>query len=152
MTNYTPQPVLLDTSLLIDGRIAAVARTGFLNWTLLIPWVVIQYLEGIAAAADIQHRVGQNGLDTAYALRLMHGLTCEIIDENPYRLTNDDLRQPDANQIVVERLLTLGESLLVPIMTADHNIRRQAEARGLTVLDINDLAAACRMPVPSEDD
>ena len=132
----TPEPVsfLLDTSVIIDGRIADVARTGFLPGPLLATRFVLAELHYIADSADPQRRTrGRRGLEVLDALKSVPVA----------RLTISDLDAPGVRE-VDEKLLALARDHNFGLLTNDFNLNRVAALQGLTVLNLNDLANAVK--------
>jgi uncharacterized protein YacL len=126
--------LLLDTSVIIDGRVADVAETGFLDRTLLVPRFVLAELQQIADSADsLRRNRGRRGLEVLNRLQQSRVATVEITDRDP--LTSSD---------VDRKLLRLAEELSCPVMTNDYNLNRVAEIQGLRVLNLNELANAVK--------
>ncbi len=127
--------VLLDTSVIIDGRIADISRTGFLSGTLLVPRFVLNELQHIADSSDaLRRNRGRRGLDI---LNRMQKDTAR-----PLRITDmdvDDVREVD------DKLVALAKRLKCPVLTNDYNLNRVAEIQGVTVLNVNELANAVRL-------
>jgi uncharacterized protein YacL len=126
--------VLLDTSVIIDGRIADVSQTGFINGTMLVPRFVLNELQHIADSSDMLRRNrGRRGLD------ILNKLQKESV--TPVRITDmdvEDVREVD------DKLIMLGKQLSCPILTNDYNLNRVAELQGVPVLNINELANAVK--------
>jgi uncharacterized protein YacL len=126
--------ILLDTSVIIDGRVADVAETGFLDRTLLVPRFVLAELQQIADSADgLRRNRGRRGLEILNRLQQSHVVTVEITD-----------RDPLASSDVDQKLMRLAEELSCPVMTNDYNLNRVAEIQGLRVLNLNELANAVK--------
>ena len=126
--------ILLDTSVIIDGRIADVARTGFLVGSLLIPRFVLNELQYIADSADgLRRQRGRRGMEVLSQLQKDATLPVKISD-----LDVEGVREVD------DKLVTLARQLLAPILTNDYNLNRVAELQGVKVLNINDLANAVK--------
>jgi uncharacterized protein YacL len=126
--------ILLDTSVIIDGRVADVAATGFLQATLLVPRFVLNELQYIADSADAMRRQrGRRGLDILNRLQKDRRAPLRITD-----LDVEDVRSAD------EKLVILAKQLRCPIFTNDYNLNRVAELQGVIVLNLNDLANALR--------
>ena len=126
--------ILLDTSVIIDGRIADVARTGFLVGSLLIPRFVLNELQYIADSSDgLRRQRGRRGMEVLSQLQKDATLPIKISD-----LDVEGVREVD------EKLVTLARQLLAPILTNDYNLNRVAELQGVKVLNINDLANAVK--------
>jgi len=134
--------ILLDTSVIIDGRIADISKTGFIRSTLLIPNFVLMELQHIADSADVLRRNrGRRGLDV---LSIMQ-------NESPIPVRITDMDESDVRD-VDSKLVFLGRHLHCPIMTNDYNLNRVAELQGVTVLNINDLANAVKAAfLPGEE-
>lgn len=129
--------VLLDTSVIIDGRIADVSRTGFIDGTMTIPRFVLAELQHIADSADaLRRNRGRRGLD------MLNKLQKESIV--PIRIT--DLDVEDVHE-VDDKLIRLAKNLHCPIVTNDYNLNRVAELQGVRVLNVNELANAVRAVV-----
>jgi uncharacterized protein YacL len=125
---------ILDTSVIIDGRIADIVETGFLGGVLVIPEFVLQELQHIADSSDPTRRVrGRRGLDIIK--RLQQEKTVEVrIDRQDF----DNLNEVDA------KLVALALRLNAKIVTNDYNLSKVAEVQGLRVLNINQLANALK--------
>ena len=134
--------VLLDTSVVIDGRIADLARTGFLDARLLIPRFVLEELQFIADAGEPLRRArGRRGLDTLNRLR----------QDRPEEVEVLDVDVPEAREVDA-KLVRLARERGLPILTNDYNLGRVAEVQDVPVLNLNELAAALRPPVlPGEE-
>lgn len=133
-------PIIIDTSALIDGRILDVAKTGFLAGVVLIPNFVLTELQQVADSADnIKRARGRRGFEIVANLKKIDGLKLEIWDR--------DL----AGKTVDERLLRLGKILKGRVLTCDYNLNRLASVSGVRVLNLNDLANSLKsLPVPGE--
>ena len=126
--------VLLDTSVIIDGRVADISQTGFIQGTLLIPNFVLFELQHIADSADAMRRNrGRRGLEILSILQNEAPI--------PTRITDMDVSEV---RDVDSKLVSLARHLRCPIMTNDYNLNRVAEIQGVTVLNINDLANAVK--------
>ncbi len=132
---------LLDTSVIIDGRIADICRTGFVDGKLLIPVFVLEELQHIADSADALKRVrGRRGLDILQRIRTESGLQVEIINQD-----FDDIAEVDS------KLVRLGQQLGGKIITNDYNLNKVSELQGVPVLNINDLSNAVKpVVIPGE--
>lgn len=125
---------ILDTSAIIDGRIADVCDTGFLEYTFLVPTFVLKELQHIADSTDplIRNR-GRRGFEILKRLK-----------ENKYvRVRIEDVDIPDAKE-VDEKLIQLAKKYRCKIITTDYNLNQVAKLQGVEVLNINDLAKALR--------
>ncbi len=132
---------LLDTSAIIDGRIADVIDSGFLEGTLLIPVFVLEELQRIADSADALKRVrGRRGLDILQKIRSEAKLAVEI-DSRDF----DDIAEVDS------KLVRLGQLVGGKIVTNDYNLNKVSELQGVPVLNVNELANAVKpVVVPGE--
>jgi uncharacterized protein YacL len=133
-TSLDDRPVLLDTSVIIDGRIADISQTGFLAGTLLVPRCVLNELQHIADSSDaLRRNRGRRGLDMLNRLK----------DESavPVRIT--DIDAPEAHD-VDDKLIQIAKQLRCPIVTNDYNMNRVAQLQGVLVLNINELANAVK--------
>lgn len=131
------QLVVVDTSVIIDGRLADVVETGFLAGTLIIPRFVLRELQYIADSADhLKRSRGRRGLDVLNRLQGSKHVTIQI-DETDF----DDLREVD------HKLVKLAKLLDAKIMTNDFNLNKVAEVESVPVLNINDLANALKAVV-----
>jgi len=127
--------VLLDTSVIIDGRIADISRTGFLSGVMLVPRFVLNELQHIADSSDaLRRNRGRRGLDI---LNRMQKDTAR-----PLRVTDMDV---DEVREVDDKLIALAKRLKCPVLTNDYNLNRVAEIQGVTVLNVNELANAVRL-------
>ena len=125
---------LLDTSVIIDGRIADIAETGFLEGVLVIPQFILRELQQIADSADASKRNrGRRGLDILQRLQTKHTLTVQISEAD-----FPDLRDVD------QKLIELAKELGAKIVTNDFNLNKVAQLRGVEVLNINELANALK--------
>lgn len=129
--------VLLDTSSIIDGRIAEVATAGFMPGRLVVPSFVLDELQQISDSAEaVRRNKGRYGLDVLNRMRHSGRLAVEVME-----VDYDDLREVDA------KLVRLGRTLRAPIVTLDFNLNRVASIQGLAVLNVNELAEALKLPV-----
>jgi uncharacterized protein YacL len=127
--------VLMDTSVIIDGRIADISRTGFLSGVMLVPRFVLNELQHIADSSDaLRRNRGRRGLDI---LNRMQKDTAR-----PLRITDMDVEEV---REVDDKLIALAKRLKCPILTNDYNLNRVAEIQGVTVLNVNELANAVRL-------
>ena len=126
--------ILMDTSVIIDGRIADIARTGFITGTLLIPRFVLNELQYIADSADgLRRQRGRRGMEILSQLQKEPLIPIQISDINV-----EDAREVD------DKLIILARQLKCPILTNDYNLNRIADLQGVTVLNINELANAVK--------
>ena len=127
--------ILLDTSVIIDGRIADIARTGFLPGSLLIPHFVLAELQYIADSADsLRRQRGRRGMEVLSSLQKEPTI--------PVRLTDIDV---EGVREVDDKLVILARQWKCPILTNDYNLNRVAELQGVKILNINDLANAVKV-------
>jgi uncharacterized protein YacL len=129
--------VLLDTSVIIDGRIADICQTGFIQGTMIVPHVVLEELRHIADSADVLRRNrGRRGLEILNRLQKADGALLEISEVDV-----PEIRDVDG------KLVRLAQDLDCPIITNDYNLNRVAELQGVRVLNINELANAVKAVV-----
>ncbi|HEV3273647.1 MAG TPA: TRAM domain-containing protein [Candidatus Dormibacteraeota bacterium] len=128
------QPVIVDTSVLIDGRIVDVAAAGFVPGRLLIPGFVLEELQRVADSADpFRRQKGRRGLGVVDALQKSEEVVCELVDL-------DFPGTPDVDA----RLVKLARARGAALMTQDYNLNRLAQIEGVRVLNLNDLANAVK--------
>ncbi len=134
---------VLDTSVIIDGRIRDILRTGFMEGKLYVPGFVLDELQHIADSEDPLRRArGRRGLEVLQQLQHEADLEVRIHD----RLA------PHMGDEVDARLVRLAKALRADIITNDYNLNRVAELQGVRVLNINELAEAVRIQVlPGEE-
>jgi uncharacterized protein YacL len=125
---------ILDTSVIIDGRIADICETGFLDGTLVIPQFVLKELQLVADSSDAPKRNrGRRGLDILQKIQKMAGVDVMI----------SDIDFPDVREVDL-KLIELGRTLQGKIVTNDFNLNKVAQLRGVEVLNINELANALK--------
>ena len=134
--------MLLDTSVIIDGRIADVAETGFLWAILAVPRFILNELQYIADSAEVLRRNrGRRGLEILDRLQQIDEVDIVFLDQDP----------AEAQQ-VDEKLVYLGREMSAAIVTNDYNLNRVAKLQGVRVLNINELANAVKSVVlPGEE-
>jgi uncharacterized protein YacL len=121
---------ILDTSVIIDGRIADVAETGFLSGTLVIPQFILRELQQVADSPDSSKRQrGRRGLDMLNRLQSNSSLDIQVVDTDFPAVREVDLK-----------LLELSKSLDGVVVTNDFNLNKVAQLHGIQVLNINELA------------
>jgi uncharacterized protein YacL len=121
---------VLDTSVIIDGRIADICETGFIDGTLVIPQFVLKELQLVADSADsLKRNRGRRGLDILQKIQKMSGVETII----------SDLDFPEVREVDL-KLIELARSLQGKIVTNDFNLNKVAQLRGVEVLNINELA------------
>ena len=127
--------ILVDTSVLMDGRIVPVAQTGFIGGTLVIPRSVIGELQFLADHADADKRArARYGLDVVTELQAMERVNVELLQDGSHAREGDD-----------DRLLKLAKQHGAVIMTLDYNLNKVAAVEGTEVLNLNELAQSIRM-------
>jgi uncharacterized protein YacL len=134
--------VLLDTSAIIDGRIADISTTGFINGELIVPRFVLDELQHIADSPDVLRRNrGRRGLDMLNRMSKDSGTPVNVLDVDA-----KDVPEVDG------KLVRIAKQLNCPIITNDFNLNRVAELQGVMVLNINQLANAVKPVVlPGEE-
>jgi uncharacterized protein YacL len=127
-------PVLVDTSVLIDGRILDIAATGFIPGRLVIPSFVLEELQRVADAGDpIRRSRGRRGLAVVDSLKQSPDVVCEFLDTDIPGAADVDWR-----------LIKLARMRGAALMTNDYNLNKLARVEGLRVLNLNDLANALK--------
>ncbi|MBN8620234.1 MAG: TRAM domain-containing protein [Anaerolineae bacterium] len=130
----TDRIILLDTSVLIDGRIVDIAKTGFLGGTLAVPRFVINELHQVADSVDtLRRNRGRHGLTKLNELQRDAVMPFKIIEDDIPGITEVD-----------DKLVALAVRMQVPIITNDYPLNRIAEAQGVPVLNVNSLSNAVR--------
>jgi uncharacterized protein YacL len=125
---------ILDTSVIIDGRIADVAETGFLTGTLIIPQFILRELQQVADSPDSSKRQrGRRGLDMLNRLQNNSSLDIQIVETDFPSVREVDLK-----------LIELGKQIDAVIVTNDFNLNKVSQLRGVSVLNINELANALK--------
>jgi uncharacterized protein YacL len=125
---------ILDTSVIIDGRIADVAETGFLTGTLIVPQFILRELQQVADSPDSSKRQrGRRGLDMLNRLQNNSSLDIQIVETDFPSVREVDLK-----------LIELGKQIDAVIVTNDFNLNKVAQLRGVNVLNINELANALK--------
>lgn len=135
-------PKVLDTSVIIDGRIAEICQTGFIEGKLVIPRFVLDELRHIADSSDDLKRVrGRRGLDILNIIQKELNIEVEISNKD-----FDDIAEVDA------KLLKLAEVIGGKVVTNDYNLNKVAQVQGVDVLNINELANAIKpVAIPGEE-
>jgi len=133
---------ILDTSVIIDGRIADIVKTGFLEGVLLIPSFVLEELRHIADSSDLLKRNrGRRGLDILNQISKETAIKVHIHEQD-----FEDINEVDS------KLVRLGQVLESPLLTNDYNLNKVAELQGVKVLNINELANALKpIVLPGEE-
>jgi uncharacterized protein YacL len=132
---------LLDTSVIIDGRIADICQSGFIEGTILIPVFVLEELQHIADSSDLLKRTrGRRGLDILKRIQTEFDMFVEI-DSRDF----DDITEVDS------KLIRLGKLVGGKIITNDYNLNKVADLQGVPVLNINELSNAVKpVVIPGE--
>ena len=135
-------PKILDTSVIIDGRIADICRTGFVEGKLIIPKFVLNELQHIADSSDDLKRVrGRRGLDILNIIQKELDIEVEITERD-----FDDISEVDS------KLLKLAQVMNGKVVTNDYNLNKVAQFQGVEVLNINELANAVKpVAIPGEE-
>ena len=132
---------VLDTSVIIDGRIADIVKSGFIRGTLIVPRFILAELQHFADSSDGSKRErGRRGLEVLAKMQKETTVRIELLEVDPAGAGADG------------KLVTLARSMNVPIMTNDYGLNRVAELQGVTVLNVNDLAKAVRPVVLPTDE
>ncbi len=127
--------VLVDTSVIIDGRIADIARTGFILGTLLVPKFVLNELQHIADSSDsLRRNRGRRGLEVLNQLQKDGGVPVKFTDADPANAREVD-----------DKLVTLAKKLNCAVLTNDYNLNHVAQLQGVKVLNVNELANAVKV-------
>jgi uncharacterized protein YacL len=121
---------ILDTSVIIDGRIADICETGFLEGTLVAPQFVLRELQQVADSSDsLKRNRGRRGLDVLQKIQKMSNVTVQIVETDFPEIREVDLK-----------LIELARRMSGKIVTNDFNLNKVAQLRGVPVLNINELA------------
>ena len=136
------RPKILDTSVIIDGRILDLLQTGFIEGKILIPNFVLEELRHIADSSDsLKRNRGRRGLDILNEIQKQLSVPVEIVDYDPKEALEVDTK-----------LLKMGEKMDAFVVTNDFNLNKVAEFQGVRVLNINELANAIKPVVlPGEE-
>ena len=134
--------ILVDTSAIIDGRIADIAETGFIPGKLLVPRFVLAELQNIADSDDALRRSrGRRGLELLNTMRQNKNVEIDIVEDNP-----EKVKEVDA------KLVYLARKYKTDILTTDYNLNRVATIESVKVLNMNELSQALRAVVlPGEE-
>jgi uncharacterized protein YacL len=125
---------VLDTSVIIDGRVADICKTGFLEGTLVVPHFVLRELQQIADSADSAKRNrGRRGLDVLEKIKSVPGVAVQILEKD----------YPDVKEVDL-KLIELAKEMGAKIVTNDFNLNKVSQLRGVDVLNINELANALK--------
>lgn len=137
-------PLLVDTNIIIDGRVQAVCATGFLSGCLVVPRFVLEELQKLADSGDPMKRErGRHGFDNLEKMRRTAGLEVSVYDGGP----------PETEELMTDaRLINLARFLQSRLLTNDANLARSARLQNLPVLNLNDLTTAVRPAVVVGDE
>ncbi|HEV7299115.1 MAG TPA: PIN domain-containing protein [Tepidisphaeraceae bacterium] len=131
------RPILLDTSVLIDGRIGDICATGILESQLIVPRFVLLELHQVADSGDkLKRNRGRRGLDVLAKLQGSSRVSVVLYDSS--------VREEEKDAPVDTRLLNLAKDLNARVLTNDFNLNKVAQLRGVDVININDLANALK--------
>jgi len=132
---------ILDTSVIIDGRIADICETGFVDGAWIVPRFVLGELQQIADSSDPMKRSrGRRGLDILNRMQKMDDIKIDIVDHDFPKLKNVD-----------EKLVALAKKKSGKIVTNDYNLNKVAELQGIKILNVNELANALKpLVLPGE--
>lgn len=138
-------PKIVDTSVIIDGRLADICETGFIEGTLIIPRFILHELQNIADSADDLRRArGRRGLDLLKSIQESaekHNVDVQVVEDDPQEVSEVD-----------SKLVHLARQYGAKILTNDLNLNKVARIEGVTVLNINDLSNAVKPAVlPDEE-
>lgn len=134
------QPMILDTSAIIDGRILDIAKTGFLHGTILVPTFILQEMQQVADSSDFLKRSrGRKGFEIIEELKKIKSIRVEIWEKDVVAKAVDD------------KVIKLAKNLHGRIITTDYNLNRSASVQNVIVLNINDLSNAVKaVAIPGE--
>lgn len=132
---HSGNPKIVDTSVIIDGRIVDILKTGFLEGTLIVPRFVLNELQHIADSADdLRRNKGRRGLDILKSMQDNSGnVHVEVVDDDPKEATEVDAK-----------ILVLAKLYGAKVITNDFNLNKVAQIEGIEVLNINDLSNALK--------
>ena len=134
LSSFTSRQLILDTSVLIDGRIVEISETGFIGGMLVIPRFVLSELHRVADSPDpLRRNRGRRGLAKLNELQRNNDLPVKIIEDDPLDFTEVDAK-----------LVALAIQMDASLVTNDFNLNQVADAQGVDVLNINALANAVR--------
>lgn len=126
--------ILVDTSVLIDGRILDIAKAGFTPGNLLVPRFILGELQSVADSEDsIKRARGRRGLDVLHELQKESDVNIVIINDDRV-----DIKEVDA------KLVALSKTLSADLLTTDYNLNRVAQIEGVKVLNVNELSNAIK--------
>ncbi|MDO8885980.1 TRAM domain-containing protein [Candidatus Oleimmundimicrobium sp.] len=139
---FIPLKKILDTSVIIDGRIVDICRTGFISGELIVPAFVLKELQAIADSEDsLKRSKGRRGLDVLHELREEPNVKVKIVEKDYPKISNVDAK-----------LVQMGKDMGLPLVTNDFNLNKVAGLYNVVVLNINELANALKPVVlPGEE-
>lgn len=136
-SSQTQQPKILDTSAIIDGRVADLSRTGFLEGPLLVPQFVLHELQRISDSSDSHKRIrGKRGLDVLQKLTDMETSNVQIVDVDFPQFSDVD-----------NKLVAMAKLHHAKIVTTDMNLNKVASVQGISILNTHELSNAMRPAV-----
>ncbi len=140
------KPLVLDTSVIIDGRIADVCDTQLIDTMLIVPRFVLQELQAIADSSDkLKRNRGRRGLDVLKRLQTNPKIDLQMHDGNVVELRTGERVRVD------ERLVILAKALNARVVTNDFNLNKIAQLQGVDVINLNELANALKtVAIPGE--
>jgi len=125
---------ILDTSVIIDGRIVEIVKAGFIEGSMVVPRFVLEELQSIADSADeLKRNRGRRGLDALNALQRLDNASVEVVDQDFPEITGVDAK-----------LIALSKQTGMLLSTNDFNLKKVAELQGVRVLNINALASSLK--------
>lgn len=128
---------ILDTSAIIDGRIAEICKSGFIEGTLVVPRFVLEELQRIADSSDpLKRAKGRRGLDILNTIQRYEGMNVKVVDHDFPKIKEVD-----------SKLVALAITMDARIITNDYNLNKVAQLQGVQVLNINELAHALKPAV-----
>lgn len=135
------RPLILDTSVIIDGRILDVAKTGFISGLILVPRFILTELQQVADSSDgLKRQRGRRGFEVVEGLKKIKSARLEVWDKD------------QSGKTVDEKLMNLAKGLNGKLLTTDFNLNRVASVSNIAVLNINDLANAVKtVSLPGEN-
>lgn len=131
------RPILLDTSVIIDGRIVDICETGVIDQQLIVPRFVLNELQAVADSADkLKRNRGRRGLDILSKLQSNTRINLQIVEGR--------LPKGEVAEGVDLKLVALAQSMNARVATNDYNLNKLAKVRGIEIININDLANALK--------
>jgi uncharacterized protein YacL len=131
------RPIILDTSVIIDGRIAEIGETGLIDQQLIVPRFVLLELQAVADSQDkLKRNRGRRGLDVLNRLQSNPMLEVKVLEPT--------LSAAEASESVDLKLLSVAQQLNARVATNDYNLNKVAQVRGVDIINLNDLANAMK--------